>query len=443
MSGGRAFSIGVEVVPMTNPASGRWRVVAGALLIQVALGAIYAWSVFTPSLRDDFGFTATQTQAVFAVGLASFALSMVFAGRWLAKAGPQRVAITGGALLGIGYILARWAGASAEPFWGLMATIGVLGGAGIGLAYVCPIAAGIQWFPDKKGRITGLAVAGFGFGALLWVKLAGDWGGLIAAHGVLDVFALYGVAFLALTLAGGLLLTFPPPGWKPDGWTPPEPGTAGASGLELDPRAMLGTHQFYALWLMFTASAMAGLMVIGNIALFGRAELVSRGGYAPAEALAIAGTAMAVFYSLANGIGRIAWGAISDRIGCRSALVAMTVTQGLMLLVLVFTARHEWLFYAGAAVVGFNFGGNFALFPTATADFFGTRHVGRNYPYVFLAYGVGGITGPILGGLFEGRYGTAFALAGVACLAAAALAVVTRAPHTKPAPAPATQANHA
>lgn len=407
----------------------RWIVVAGALLVQLALGAIYAWSVFTPSLKEDFGFTAPQTQAIFSVGLAVFAVAMIIAGRWLPKAGPRKVAIVGGVILGAAYILAKWAGAGSEPFWGLFLTIGVLGGFGIGLAYVTPIAAGIKWFPDKKGLVTGLAVAGFGFGALLWVKLAGEWGLLIEKMGVLDVFALYGVIFLIMVVLGGLLLSFPPAGWTPAGWSPEAQAAAAADNHDFEPREMVKTPQFYSLVLMFMFSAMAGLMVIGNIKLFGISDLAARGGYTKAASSAIAGTAMAVFYSLANGVGRIVWGTISDYIGRRKALALMTGSQGIMMLLLYFTATSETLFYLGAMVVGFNFGGNFALFPTAVADFFGTKNVGKNYSYVFVAYGFAGIAGPMIGGYFEGNYLTAFVIAGVACLAASGLAYFTRRPH--------------
>ncbi len=138
-------------------------VVLGAILIQLALGAIYAWSVFTPGLIDA-GWTKTQTQIVFAAGLATFAVVMVFAGRNLARLGPRTLAIAGGLTLGIGYAIASIGGGT--EFWIVLLGIGFVGGAGIGLAYVVPIAVGMRWFPDHKGMITGLAVAGFGFGAL-------------------------------------------------------------------------------------------------------------------------------------------------------------------------------------------------------------------------------------------------------------------------------------
>ena len=146
-------------------------VVAGAILIQLALGAIYSWSVFTKILTDPEGiyrFTATQTAWIFSAGLTTFAAVMVLAGKRLPSVGPRRLTVYGGLLLGLGYVLGGFLGSS---FWGQLLTIGVMAGAGIGMAYVVPIAVGVKWFPDKKGLITGLAVAGFGFGAAVLAKL--------------------------------------------------------------------------------------------------------------------------------------------------------------------------------------------------------------------------------------------------------------------------------
>jgi len=412
----------------------RGLIVIGALIIQLCLGAIYAWSVFTPKLRaaiadGGFGFSATQTQAVFSVGLATFAVVMVLAGRWQAKAGPRLVALVGGITLGAGYILARFFGGS---FVGQIICIGLIGGAGIGLAYVCPIAVGMKWFPDKKGMITGLAVAGFGFGALIWIKLAGSWGGLIESMGVLNVFGLYGVIFLVAVGLASIVMVNPPKGWLPSGYTPPPPGgdkKKGISGAEMGPDKMLRTPQFYMLWIVFIFSGMAGLMTIGIIKLFG-IDALQANGMSAVEASAIAGTAMAVFYSLANGIGRIVWGTLSDRLGRKTSIFLMTASQGVMMLVFYFMGGTPWLLYLGAAIIGFNFGGNFSLFPTATADFFGPQHVGQNYGWMFTAYGVGGIIGPIMAGMFRdgGTWLPAFVISGVLCLVAAGIAMATKPP---------------
>ncbi|MBT8196986.1 MAG: MFS transporter, partial [Acidimicrobiia bacterium] len=212
----------------------RWRVVIGAVLIQLCLGAIYAWSVFTPTLQDA-GWSKLQTQIVFSVGLASFALVMVYAGRRLKVWGPRNLAVAGGVTLGIGYVIAGLG--SGTNFWLVLLGVGIIGGAGIGLAYVVPIAVGMRWFPDKKGMITGMAVAGFGFGALGWVKLAGSWGSLIDNLGINDTFIIYGIAFAVLVLVGSSAMKMPPEGWLPAGFTPPE--KVGEGGDDFTPKEML------------------------------------------------------------------------------------------------------------------------------------------------------------------------------------------------------------
>ena len=312
----------------------RWLVVVGAILIQLCLGAIYAWSVFTTTLKASpesggYGFTATQTQWVFSAGLVTFALVMLFAGRWQVRVGPRQVAAVGGLVLGAGYILGGFIG---KTFVTQLVCIGIIGGAGIGLAYVVPIAVGVKWFPDKKGMITGLAVAGFGFGATIWVKLAGSWfGGLLnttsvfGLPGVQSVFVIYGVAFLILVLVGSTVMVNPPAGWKPAGWDPQLTGGGATVPVAADLTAgqMAGTPQYWGLLLMFTGSAMAGLMVIGCIRLFGVDSLQANNVVTDAAlAGTIAGTAMA-WYAILNGLGRIVWGVVSDNIGRKKALVLM------------------------------------------------------------------------------------------------------------------------
>lgn len=407
----------------------------------------YNYDVMESTGTGDFGFTKTQTQLIFATGLFFFALFTIFGGRLSKKFGPRNIAIAGGAVLGAGYILASFMGSS---FIGLLFSIGILGGVGIGLGYVVPIAVGVKWFPDKKGLISGLAVAGFGFGALLWIKLATGfkfgpvdltpgWGGLLSIDsiGVSEVFLIYGIAFAATVIAGGLLMKNPPEGWKPKGWEPPVPKEGDdndeATGhVEFTSKEMIRTPQYWMLFFMFMIGAGAGLMVIGVIGLFGKDALVENG-YTRAEAVTIAGTAMALFYSLANGIGRIAWGAISDKIGRKWAFVTMFSIQGIMMLAFFFIGGNEYLLYLGAALVGFNFGGNFALFPSATADFFGNKSVGLNYGFVFFSYGIGGILGPMLGGIMGDMnlWIWAFIPAGIGLLISAVLAFLLKSPKKK------------
>ena len=388
--------------------SNRWLVVVGAIMIQLALGAIYAWSVFTARLTDTAGtyaFTASETAWVFSAGLATFAIVMVLAGRVLPKTGPRPLAIAGGLLLGAGYILG---GIFGDSFWAQLLSIGIVSGAGIGLAYVVPIAVCVKWFPDKKGLITGLAVAGFGFGATIWVKLAGSWfGGLLnttsvfGLPGVQSVFVIYGLTLFLLVLLGSTVMVNPPEGYQPAGWTPPDLEEGAQDGaVEFRARDMLRTPQFYMLWSVFMFAGIAGLMVIYSIKLFGIDALEYRG---VAGAGAITGTAMA-WYAIFNGLGRIAWGSISDRIGRKATIILMSGLQGATMLM----TYHVFIsfgmvngFIVAAALIGFNYGGSFALFPAITADYFGNKNVGSNYGWMFTAYGVAGLAGPLLAGYFK------------------------------------------
>ncbi len=369
-----------------------------------------------------FGFTATQSQTIFSVELAVFAVVMVLAGRWQAKVGPRLVAFLGGILVGLGYILASFVG---QTFTAQLLTIGVIAGAGIGLAYVCPITVGIQWFPEKKGMITGLAVAGFGFGALLWVKLAGPWANLIKTHGVLGTYRIYGVIFLVAVVIGSIWMV------KPKEYADAAKGAKGA-GLPTGilPGQMLRTPQFYIIWLTFAVGGMAGLMVIGIIAPASSRTRSPRPAWRPRRRSSIAGTAMGVFFAIANGLGRLVWGSISDKLGRKTSVIIMSAIQGVMMLVFYFVlSSSEWPLYFGAALIGFNFGGNFALFPALTADVFGAVTVGRNYGWVFTSYGVGGIVGPLMAGVFKdmgqgkgvSAWMPAFVIAGVALLLVAVL----------------------
>lgn len=476
----------------------RWLVVVGALLIQLCLGAIYAWGTFTPTLQSSkaelaakklspallgitkekqaelvealkpieelkkkkkdsklsdteqkeidrqiknleaklleqsgisdevwskqyFGFSGTETSGIFSAGLFTFALVMIMAGRWQDKAGPRVVATVGGVVLGVGYILAAFTGTG---YWPMFVLIGIVGGAGIGLGYVCPIAACVKWFPDMKGFITGMAVAGFGAGAFIFVKLGGSWANMVADFGVNFTFLIFGVIFLVAVVLGAMLLSNPPSGWKPAGWQPlaPKDGAAPAKVVDLTQGQCVRTAQFWMIWLAFVFSAGCGLMVIKCLKNFG----INEGGLTPAAA----GSALGLL-ALFNGLGRIVWGTASQKLGARGALILMTLLQGIMMFILLGMGSREITLSIAACWLGFNFGGNFALFPLLTAEAFGTKNLGANYGAVFTAYGIGGIAGPMLaGGVWDalGSYYWAFIPAAIACLLATGLAVALRPP---------------
>jgi len=402
----------------------RWKVVIGALLVQLCLGVMYAWGPFATALQDTQGrykFSETQTSIIFSVGLATFAAVMILAGRLQEKHGPRKIAIIGSLTLGVGYVLAGVL--SGNSFIAMLFFIGVVGGAGIGLAYVCPIAACVKWFPDLKGLVTGLAVAGFGAGASFFVKFAGSWMGLLAKHGVSGTLVIYGIVLAVVAVAGSALLSIPPKGWKPKNWD--AAASDGASSTpavrNLTQSQIIRTAQFWMIWIAFVLSAGCGLIVIKTLKTFG-----TKAG----AGAAAAGTALAI-YSIFNGVGRITWGTISHKLGAKGSISLMAALQAAMMFLLFKMGASPWTLIAAAGWIGFNFGGNFVLFPLITAESFGSKFIGSNYGAVFTAYGIGGIIGPVLAGVVKDTMGTftpAFVAAGVACLAAAGIIMFLRPP---------------
>lgn len=398
-------------------------VVVGAILIQLALGNLYAWSVFTNELVEG-GWTKAQTQIVFSVGVAVFAVVMVVAGRMMPKTGPRKLTIYSAVALGLGYILAGVSGA--ENYFTTLLFVGVLGGAGIGFGYVVPIAVGMRWYPDKKGLITGLAVAGFGFGATLWMTLAGKLGAigggeLIKNIGMSNTFIVLGVIFLIIILLGSIWMKFPEADWKPSGWKPTETKKAATMSGTVDFTSgqMLKTFQFYMIVLTYAFGAGAGLMSIGLMKLWPM-EAMQASGIPKEVASAAATMAMAIFFALFNGLGRILWGMISDKIGRKPSIAIMMATQGAFVILFQWMAGNQTTLYLFAVLIGFNYGGLFSLFPTITADIFGNKNFGQNYGWVFLAYAIGGIIFPILGGKLGdlGNFPLAFTICGILCFVA-------------------------
>jgi OFA family oxalate/formate antiporter-like MFS transporter len=304
--------------------------------------------------------------------------------------------------------------------WG---TIGFMAGAGIGFAYVCPIAALVKWFPDHRGLVSGIAVAGFGLGAYIFSQ---KWGalGYISEQGIFPFFIMHGGICIVAVTAGAMLLS-----------NPPSAVPVKKKGFSTDTtwQETIKEPAFYLLWMMFFSGAMAGLMVIGIIKVFAGEQLVAAAretGMALSDAevgaLMLKGAAAVGVLAIFNAIGRIVWGFISDRIGRTATFVIMFTLQAGVMFFLA-GMRSELMLSVGAALVGFNFGGNFALFPSATADLFGAKNLGVNYGWVFTSYGIAGVVGIAAGNyakVLTGSYAAAFTLASVLCLLSAGLALV-------------------
>jgi len=401
---------------MSVNSSKGWVVTIAGTGINLALGVLYAWSVFAKALTDNLGWSKTEASLPYTVAIAIFALVMVPAGRWQDRVGPRIVITVGGALTGIGMILAGFS----QSILGLVLSFGVLAGTGIGLGYAAATPAAVKWFPpQKKGLITGLVVSGFGLASVYIAPLT-NW--LIKTFSVQQAFLYLGIGFFVVAVGLAQLIQNPPAGYKVPG-VAPSPGAASGNTPKHDYEwsEMLKTPQFYLLWIMFAFGASAGLMIIGHLAKIAKMQADISWGFALVALLAIF-----------NAGGRIMAGIISDKIGRTRTMLLVFIIQAAVM-AMFGTFNNMTALAAGAAVVGFAYGSCLSLFPSTTADYFGTKNLGVNYGLVFTAWGVGGVFGPILAGkmadLFS-SYSMAFQVAAVLCVVAAGLTFLTKPPKT-------------
>jgi OFA family oxalate/formate antiporter-like MFS transporter len=368
--------------------------------MNLALGSLYAWSVFVPPLEKEFGWSRAQTSWVYTIAVVTFATTFVVAGRMQDARGPRLCAFLGTLLVSLGFFLASFTGS----LWFLYLTFGILAGAGNGFGYATPMPVASKWFPDRRGLVVGLMVGGYGAGSAVIGPIATA---LIASVGWRTTFRLLGLAFFAMGMVGTWLLTNPPEGYRPAGWTPPP---ASAKRREYTAAAMLRTPQFYQLWIAYCLGATAGQMTISQLIPFAR----SAGLGAAAATLALPVTAAG------NAGGRILSGWLSDGLGRLPTLRVMVLGSAIAMPALFLWREQAALFFVLAAVVYWCYGTQLSVFASTTADLYGTRNLGLNYGILFTAWGAAGILGPSIGGrVFDsfGDYRFAF-------FAASALAVV-------------------
>ena len=360
----------------------RWYVVIGAILIQLALGSLYSWGTLTVFVSPYLGENPAVTVYVFGVSLIAFAVTMTQAGALAKKIGPQKVVFIGCLVIAVGVFLS----AAMTTLIGLIFTYGLLFGLGIGLAYVVPIAVANNYFPDRRGLITGLAVAGFGAGSFIFNYLIK----FFAPLGIPVMFVLLGIIYIILLILGAVFMINPPEGWKPQGWEPVKPAKDSLETTkEWERKEIVKTSKFWFLWLAYFLSAMCGLMVIGTYGSFAK----SNASYVinNADFIVLAGSIGALF----NGAGRIVWGKLADKINFRKTMVIMMSIQA-VLLFLYFTVNVNIIYYIMlTGCLLFCFGGNLSLFPTGTGDLFGKKNMGQNYGVVFSAYGIAGFIGAV------------------------------------------------
>ncbi len=358
----------------------RWGIAAAGFLMQVALGAIYAWSVFRIPLSTQFHWSIAEVTWTFTIAISVVGVASFLGGLWLNKKGPRIVALTGGFLYGLGVFLASF---SANKLWWLYLTYGVIGGVGLGFGYIVPVAVLVKWFPDRRGLITGIAVGGFGAGALVTAPVATR---LIQSVGVLPTFACLGIAYLFVTMAAGYFMQNPPAGWKPEGWTPSAAQTAQRAKADYTLGGALRSWQWWALWLLLFLNTSAGISLISQESpMFQKIAAVN----------AVVAAGMVGIVSIGNAVGRIFWASVSDAITRRWTFAVMFLLQCGLFWILPSAASVAMLTLVSFVIL-MCYGGGFGTMPAFTADYFGTRNVGPIYGLMLTAWGAASAFGPLL-----------------------------------------------
>lgn len=364
----------------------KYRIVLASFVSMLCLGGVYGWSIIASELMRAYDFSAAQTQLIFGTLIAVFPITMIFVGRLAARIEPRRLVALSSIFFLLGYLLAGLARGNVALVW---LGIGIFGGISTGFGYWVFLTIPVQWFPERKGLITGIAVAGFGFGAVvlstIFEKVLPLLGGLS------ELFIFIGVTYGLIILAFSAWISRP---------LAAAPQTAPAESGAGQPLNFLASTIFYQLFFGLFAGTFAGLMIIGNLKIIGEQFPIEN----PVLVLGV------TIFAVSNFLGRVGWGYLSDYLGAsRSIFLALTL-QGAAILLLGNTFLNAPLYLLFAALIGFGFGGNFVLFARETAQVFGVERLGTVYPYVFLGYALAGIIGPLVGGSLFDRYGN-FAVA--------------------------------
>jgi OFA family oxalate/formate antiporter-like MFS transporter len=358
----------------------RWVIATAGVFLQIALGAVYAWSVFRIPLARQFGWSISEVTLTFTICIFVLGISAFFGGLWLNRRGPRVVALTGGVLYGVGVFLASF---SDHGLWWLYLSYGVIGGIGLGFSYIVPVAVLVKWFPERRGLITGIAVGGFGAGALITAPVATR---LIQTVGVLHTFAFLGAAFLIVTVISGSFMQNPPEGWKPEGWNPTASQVSQRAKREYTLGEALGTWQWWALWLLLFLNTSAGISVISQEApIFQELARVS----------AVVAAGMVGVVSLGNALGRVFWAWVSDTITRKATFFVMFLLQVLLFWFLP-SITSAGMLAAVAFVILLCYGGGFGTMPAFAADYFGAKNVGPIYGLMLTAWGFASAFGPLL-----------------------------------------------
>ncbi len=406
---------------MTEIKNKGWTVVSAGLAINLALGVLYAWSIFKGAIKasiekggpDAFQWDIASINDPYAVCCLAFAFAMILAGKCQDKIGPARTALIGGVLVGAGFMLMAFSSSYMAWVFGF----GILAGSGFGFGYSAATPPALKWFsPSKTGLIAGIVVAGFGIAPVYIAPLASY---LIGAFGIPKAMMFLGIGFTAVVCGLSFVLANPP-----QGFVPAEPAELGPLAklnaskpvVNATVSEMLRNYKFYVLWVAFFIGSGAGLMVIGSVAGLAKKSM------GPMAFVAVA------IMAIGNAGGRVVAGVLSDNIGRRATLFIMLSFQAVMMFIAmaVVNTGSAVLLVLLASFIGFNYGSNLCLFPSFAKDYWGTKNYGLNYGALFTAWGVGGF---VMGKVSEminaqpGGLGKSFMLAGFLLVGGAALTI--------------------
>ncbi len=377
-----------------NLMSKRWAIAGAGVVIMTLLGTVYAWSVFVKPVIAATGWEKTAVATTFMIIIGMIGLSAAFGGILVDKKGPKFVCTIGVILYGIGTILGALAIKSGN-IWFLYLGYGVIGGAGNGLAYVVPIATLIRWFPDKRGLITGMSVMGFGLGAFFIGKIVP---GLINNVGVVSAFMILGVIYLIANAIAAAILSNPPAGWLPDGFTPSASTVSAADSFSWAEAKK--TPQWYMIWGMLFLNVSAGMGLLSKLSPMAQEVISAAKGITDPAQLAIAGGAVLATASIFNGLGRLFWAAVSDKIGRKNVFLTMFATQAALYFYLP-QVSDPFIFTVIACYLLACLGGGFAVLPAFAADSFGPTYIGKVYGFVLTAWGAAGVAGGLAFAKFD------------------------------------------
>jgi MFS transporter, OFA family, oxalate/formate antiporter len=362
------------------PSVNRWWIAVAGVCMQMALGAGYAWSVFRIPLVKEFGWSISQVSFTFAISWMFLGFSAVVGGLWLNRSGPRIVGMVAGLLWGGGVFLASF---SAHKLWWLYLTYGVIGGTGLGMGYIVPVAVLVKWFPERRGLITGIAVGGFGAGSLIAAPVAGR---LMQHVGALPTLAYLGIAYGVIAFCSGYFMQNPPEGWKPAGWTPTAAQVSQRSDRDYSLGEALRTWQWWALCALMSINTIAGISVVSQAApIFQELGKVN----------AVTAANFVGIVSLGNGLGRVLWAWISDLTTRKAAFFTMYLIQAVL-----FWSFHSitspLLLLIVTFIILVCYGGGYGITPAFAADYFGSRHVGPIFGLMLFPWAFPAAFGPLL-----------------------------------------------